>query len=71
MTANTDVSITVVNAGTTVHDLTFEGVDIKSGYLNPGASTTITVNLPPGTYTFFCSIPSHRPAGMVGTLIVE
>jgi uncharacterized cupredoxin-like copper-binding protein len=71
VTANTDVSITVTNAGTTVHDLTFEGVDIKSGYLQPGESTTITVNLPPGSYTFYCTIPGHRPAGMVGTLIVE
>lgn len=61
----------MVNAGTTVHDLTFEGVDIKSGYVQPGESTTIIVNLPPGTYTFFCTIPGHRPAGMVGTLIVE
>jgi plastocyanin len=25
----------------------------------------------PGTYTFYCRIPGHRDAGMVGTLIVE
>ena len=24
----------------------------------------------PGTYTFYCHIPGHREAGMVGTLIV-
>ncbi len=71
MTADTEATITVTNAGTTVHDLTFEGIDVKSGYLNPGESVTLSVNLPAGSYTFYCTIPGHRPAGMVGALIVE
>ena len=25
---------------------------------------------PPGTYTFYCDVPGHREAGMVGTLII-
>jgi plastocyanin len=29
------------------------------------------LKLPPGTYTFYCSVPGHRQAGMQGTLTVK
>jgi plastocyanin len=36
-----------------------------------GGTKTVTLNLSAGTYTFFCSVPGHRQAGMQGTLTVR
>jgi plastocyanin len=36
-----------------------------------GGSRTLTLTLKPGTYTFYCSVPGHRQAGMEGKLIVS
>ncbi len=36
-----------------------------------GGSRTLTLKLKPGTYTFYCSVPGHRAAGMEGTLHVS
>jgi plastocyanin len=34
-------------------------------------TVSVSVNLKPGTYTFFCQAPGHRAAGMYGTITVK
>jgi plastocyanin len=36
-----------------------------------GGSKTLSIKLAPGKYTFYCSVPGHRQAGMEGTLSVS
>ena len=52
----------------TPHTFTVDGEDIDVS-LDPGSSTTVTIDLPPGTYPFECTF--HSSMGMRGTLKVS
>jgi uncharacterized cupredoxin-like copper-binding protein len=69
--ADTDVVITLDNTGFMLHDLFIGGTDFFSGILAGGTSAEMTVNLPAGTYEFWCTQIGHRQAGMRGTIVVE
>lgn len=36
-----------------------------------GGAKTLTITLKPGKYSFYCTVPGHRAAGMEGTLTVS
>jgi plastocyanin len=36
-----------------------------------GGSKSVALTLKPGKYTFYCSVPGHRQAGMEGTLTIS
>lgn len=67
--ADTDVAITLENAGVVEHDIQVDELDVHI-HADPTETTTDTVDLPAGTYEFYCSIPGHRSSGMEGTLTV-
>jgi uncharacterized cupredoxin-like copper-binding protein len=66
--ADTDVTINLTNSGALPH--TFDVESFASGEIPGGGTGSLTVNLPAGTYEYWCSIPGHKEAGMVGTLTV-
>jgi uncharacterized cupredoxin-like copper-binding protein len=70
-TANADVVITITNNGALAHDFSLPDLGITSKLLNPGESTTVTVNAAAGDYTFICTVPGHADAGMTGTLTLS
>jgi len=68
------VTIDFNNPQELTHDVKIEdssGEEVGGTELIAGGSDSATVNLKPGTYTFFCSVPGHREAGMEGTLTVK
>ena len=69
--ADTDVTIQLVNNGVLPHNFAVPSEGIQSEDFASGASGSITVNLPAGTYEFICSVPGHADAGMRGMLTVE
>jgi uncharacterized cupredoxin-like copper-binding protein len=68
--AGQDVTFSFPNTGATVHDFTIDELGLKV-VVQPGDTGALTINAPAGTYEFYCSVPGHRPAGMVGTLTVR
>jgi uncharacterized cupredoxin-like copper-binding protein len=51
--------------------ITVDGADQDGPTVAPGSTSTVTVTLRPGTYTCYCPVPSHRAAGMTGTLTIS
>jgi len=66
------VTIDFNNPSSIAHDVTIEGNGVNAATdIITDSETTTTVDLQPGTYTFFCSVDGHRAAGMEGTLTVK
>ena len=68
--ADTDVTVSLPNAGVTLHNFSIDELGISVD-IAPGATEETVINAPAGEYEYYCNVPGHKPAGMVGTLTVE
>jgi plastocyanin len=66
------VTINFDNPSSTPHGIGVQGNGVdKVSQTVTSSKTSVTVDLKPGTYTFFCPVPGHEQAGMKGTLTVK
>ena len=68
--ADTDVTVSLPNVGVTLHNFAVDelGIDVD---IAPGATEQVVINAPAGEYEYYCNVPGHKQAGMLGTLTVE
>jgi plastocyanin len=68
------VTVGFTNSQPLTHDVAIEdssGKTIGKTELIAEGSDSTVVDLKPGEYTFYCTVPGHREAGMEGTLTVK
>ena len=74
VTVQSGSTLAVTNAGPTVHNLAIRdaagAVVATTSDLKPGATESLIVDVPAGTYAMFCTLPGHESLGLRGTLTV-
>jgi len=68
------VTVNFTNQSAVPHDVALEdeaGETIAETEVLAEGTDSTTAELKPGKYTFYCTVPGHRQAGMEGTLTVK
>ena len=68
------VTVNFTNQSPIPHDVALEdeaGEQIAATETVAEGTDSTTAELKPGKYTFYCTVPGHRQAGMEGTLTVK
>ena len=65
-------TISLPNTGATLHNFAVDalGIDVDMP-VGETVEATIPADAAPGEYEFYCNVPGHKQAGMVGTLTVQ
>ena len=66
------ISFEATNDGTVRHALAVDAPTgkVSTATLRPGQRATFSIQLPPGTYRWYCPVADHEGRGMVGRLRV-
>ena len=61
------------NDSPVTHDISLKGggVNQTGATVSGGQTSKVSVDLKPGKYEFYCSVPGHEQAGMKDTLTVK
>jgi uncharacterized cupredoxin-like copper-binding protein len=67
------LTISSPNESAVDHNIALEGGGVNEigDVVKDGGVSTIEVDVKPGEYQFYCSVPGHREGGMAGTLTVK
>ena len=67
------VTFNMPNQSPVTHNIAIQGNGASGAgaFVGHGGTSTFSVTLKPGTYTFYCQVPGHAAAGMKGTLTVK
>jgi uncharacterized cupredoxin-like copper-binding protein len=66
------VQLSMANPSQLEHNIAIKGngVNVKGPVVGNGGTSNVNVQLKPGDYEFYCSVPGHEAGGMKGTLHV-
>jgi uncharacterized cupredoxin-like copper-binding protein len=65
-----EITVKMANKSGTPHDIVIDGKG-QGKVVQNGAVSEFKANFTAGSYTFYCSVPGHRQAGMQGKLTVK
>jgi uncharacterized cupredoxin-like copper-binding protein len=65
-----EITVKMANKSGTPHDIVIDGKG-KGDVVQNGAVSQFSADFTAGSYTFYCSVPGHRAAGMQGKLTVK
>jgi len=65
------VNVSYVNEGALDHSFVIDELGVNQAAIPAGQTATFSFTpSAAGTYTYYCNVPGHKVAGMVGTLTV-